>query len=1140
MSINLTDELLAKTKKGKIASAKQVFLEGDKENLQQIGDKTHQLENAVKDITVSGGASTANAVYYNNETSGMTAINAQGAIDELAAKNATKAEQSEVTAELEKKFDKESILQESGDAEDKVMSQKTTTTAITDETKRAKAAEEAIMFDVSVQNNGAVFESLQALLSSSNLSTLIPTSVRHGGMSIRFIQSSDNNYVQYRLMANEFTTDVTHWQGVDEELVPFSKNLIESKAVSKEFHKIKDKTLFKTNKKGLSIADKNGEIALQYDEDGLDAGKVTDHFKNIITSGLKEVSPQKTTQRLFTVTDENGNIAAKVDEKGSFDAIDFGTNLSEKIDKKIESKNAKTVELGFYITDENGNTVVKIDDEGIFEAAGLDKNTNKTEAKVTNQKNYEVNNAFKELKDDESFSSRVAINDKRVGGIETTITLNIDEAKDKLIVPIKMHYGAEEKTPEENDVFFEGNCKTDFSDVRFFDANGKMLKANLGEPVDLDVITDSNLDGYDNLKVTSEGYLVGYSHRQKAMFISTDDGVTFSVIPGTQNIAQHIDEVWGVRGMMPVLIDSNDNIFAFCGGKLYKLTSNHNGTYNVPSVTDYVLDFSFVETSVNTPGKTTDFNTIYPVSNNAAAEDVNGNIYFGTYQATSHWRAAVYVSKDGGDSFSLSLLKEGQPYQHVHHIHADKYSSKVYVGVDDGGSTYGGNSVFRTSNGGTTWEDITYNQHEFRCKDYYPSYFGQNYRLGGGEVYVMGGAPIIKSSDDTHFKRCFHGWSGVRGIADFGNDLLLIAGTNQCDYENSNRIIISKDKGDSWKTISWVDQSHNSYDYVHDKNISSSGAGYRNVFLVTPASGDPYVYMSGSMINKNIVLSCKRVYKGTNRHYREAYLLLEDVPVGQLTINVKTGYVHPYSYKQIGGYEPCTPVYNIVADEGIGCFIKDSNSKVVDMESGYKWENDNPSQRYGDYGGVNEPRYGKYSSAVKLDHAINFGRCGDLDFSKDYTIAFWLNRKNKGNSQYTDENKKSSCMDNILYKLASLGSYDIYKFNQTWGLVRRGETPNSTNRLATLPVVSTAFDFQDDYAYYVMVVERGKLTLYINGKKIEQGTSTFADIHDVKLSEADIILGSNTHEMVGYIADFKIYKKVFTRKDVIAYYKGFN
>lgn len=130
MSINLTDELLAKTKKGKIASAKQVFLEGDKENLQQIGEKTHQLEDAIKDITVSGGASTATSVSYNNKNSGMTAITAQAAIDELAARNkeqeaaiGNKAEKSEVATELDKKFNKENIAQEFGESKDKVVSQ---------------------------------------------------------------------------------------------------------------------------------------------------------------------------------------------------------------------------------------------------------------------------------------------------------------------------------------------------------------------------------------------------------------------------------------------------------------------------------------------------------------------------------------------------------------------------------------------------------------------------------------------------------------------------------------------------------------------------------------------------------------------------------------------------------------------------------------------------------------------------------------------------------------------------------------------------------------------------------------------------------------------------------------------------------
>ena len=144
-------------------------MDGDKETLQQIGDKTHQLENAVKDITATGGASTANAVSYSNETSGMTAVTTQGAIDELAAKNkiqdvtiGTKAEktdvqssvselkakntlqdaeiakkanaadvtsqmqieQTRVNEELAKKFNSKNITQGSGNSEDKVMSQK--------------------------------------------------------------------------------------------------------------------------------------------------------------------------------------------------------------------------------------------------------------------------------------------------------------------------------------------------------------------------------------------------------------------------------------------------------------------------------------------------------------------------------------------------------------------------------------------------------------------------------------------------------------------------------------------------------------------------------------------------------------------------------------------------------------------------------------------------------------------------------------------------------------------------------------------------------------------------------------------------------------------------------------------------------
>lgn len=77
--------------------------------------------------------------------------------------------------------------------------------------------ESGIVYDVSAHNYGAIFESLQALLNSSNLSTLIPMSVRHGGMSIRFIQSPANKYVQWRLVSKNWSTDVNNWVAENED-----------------------------------------------------------------------------------------------------------------------------------------------------------------------------------------------------------------------------------------------------------------------------------------------------------------------------------------------------------------------------------------------------------------------------------------------------------------------------------------------------------------------------------------------------------------------------------------------------------------------------------------------------------------------------------------------------------------------------------------------------------------------------------------------------------------------------------------------------------------------------------------------------------------------------------------------------------
>ena len=89
-----------------------------------------------------------------------------------------------------------------------------------------------VIYDVSAHNNNAVFESLQSLLSNSDINSLIPTSIRCGGMSIRFINSY-NKYVQYRYTGIETTgnpnpfLDIANWRCTDSTIISESTEVKE-------------------------------------------------------------------------------------------------------------------------------------------------------------------------------------------------------------------------------------------------------------------------------------------------------------------------------------------------------------------------------------------------------------------------------------------------------------------------------------------------------------------------------------------------------------------------------------------------------------------------------------------------------------------------------------------------------------------------------------------------------------------------------------------------------------------------------------------------------------------------------------------------------------------------------------------------
>jgi lysophospholipase L1-like esterase len=67
---------------------------------------------------------------------------------------------------------------------------------------------------------------------SAALAAIPSNDYKKGGMSIKFVQSSDNKYVQYRLMSDTFNITPANWQGVDNKPTAGSDNLVKSGGVA--------------------------------------------------------------------------------------------------------------------------------------------------------------------------------------------------------------------------------------------------------------------------------------------------------------------------------------------------------------------------------------------------------------------------------------------------------------------------------------------------------------------------------------------------------------------------------------------------------------------------------------------------------------------------------------------------------------------------------------------------------------------------------------------------------------------------------------------------------------------------------------------------------------------------------------------
>lgn len=122
------------------------------------------------------------------------------------------------------------------------------------------------MFDISEYNSSATYADLTTALGTDG--TNVPSVIRKGGMSVKFINSTTSKYEQWRYMLSSTTNanfaNVANWQGVDDEPTENSQNFVKSGGI----HTAIKTVLREVNDNSFSVCDENGNAVFITDGNG--------------------------------------------------------------------------------------------------------------------------------------------------------------------------------------------------------------------------------------------------------------------------------------------------------------------------------------------------------------------------------------------------------------------------------------------------------------------------------------------------------------------------------------------------------------------------------------------------------------------------------------------------------------------------------------------------------------------------------------------------------------------------------------------------------------------------------------------------------------------------------------------------------
>jgi len=534
-------------------------------------------------------------------------------------------------------------------------------------------------------------------------------------------------------------------------------------------------------------------------------------------------------------------------------------------------------------------------------------------------------------------------------------------AETDYILKLNVHRGVPAGDSVGTDIFLNGKCKTDFSDVRFTDAGGNLLQHHLHSHGNYEVIYDDKKLGQFNGIYNGTIYASNIPDLGANLYKSTNNGQTYTKILDSADFCY---------------IDSVGTIFAIAGNLLKRSTDGGaNWTTSLDMTAD---DGTCLMTSI--------------------AEDDTGNLFFGRYQPA--FDCAIFKSTDRGENWTE--VYSDTNIQHVHGLYIDPYTGYIYAGLD-GGTNFTAKMV-RSVDSGANWTTIWTD----KGAQAIGMIFTPTMRIfGGGDKGPSAGNAVWITTDDTTFTCVYNMSEYIQSMRVLGDYVYAFSATHD---GNAYAKIVRFPLDCSLFEAIWLGP-HQLTDQFLGLNMGCEPG--------TPTTATERQILCGNFDGTgDIDYKSVRIFDGGQHYQAQVFIKLPSLPAGGMDIIAWAKNQSPsISIWQNPGIAHPTPLLRMLINEGAGgngTTITDSSGNnrhgtLTHTDGKGSWNNTS-----GRFAGASFPQILLPGASYNFNGGDYINIPTDAIFEaliKDFTVVVWVKIDNiaspsrqifgKGRSSYT-------------------------------------------------------------------------------------------------------------------------------------------